>query len=81
MFLFFSHFCINDVQNSEGSRARLSPAWGAKFKDVGQIKRRKGGVFMYVIPFLFLVNMSSRELMGEPHYMFKCPYTASKAKS
>lgn len=36
-----------------------------EFKEVGQIERRKGTVLMHVIPFLFLVSVSSRELMGE----------------
>lgn len=58
----------------------MSPAGGAKFKEVGQIKRRKGSAFMHVIPFLFLVNMSSRQLIGESHYLFKCLHTASIAK-
>lgn len=58
----------------------MTPAWGGKFKEVGYIKRRKRTALMHVIPSLFLVNVSSRELMGKSHYLFKCPHTASKVK-
>jgi len=36
-----------------------------EFKEVGQIESRKGTALRHVIPFLFLVSVSSRELMGE----------------
>ena len=50
----------------------------------GKLKEGRGTALMHEIPFLFLVSVTSRELMGvggKNHCLFKCPYTASKAKA